>query len=173
LADWENTAALPINFAAANNMRGFTTYLLERRKQNIHRILRKKGGGFTLIELIIYIGIVTMILLTAFNFGWEIIYGNIKAQTIREVQQNARFSMERIVRALQAGEAVAIFSVLNDTLYQNGIALTTDRIKVTNFQIISISNTYKVNLTLEYDNPQNRREYEASLDLETAVSPGQ
>lgn len=62
--------------------------------------------GFTLIELIIYIGIVTAILLVIFNFAWEVIYGNIKSQAIREVQQNARFSMEIIARTIKEAKAI-------------------------------------------------------------------
>lgn len=62
--------------------------------------------GFSLIEFIIYIGIVAVILLVAFNFGWEIIYGNIKSQAIREVQQNARFSMEKITRVIKEAKVV-------------------------------------------------------------------
>lgn len=129
--------------------------------------------GFTLIEFIIYIGIVAVILLVAFNFGWEVIYSNVKAQALREVQQNARISMERITRAFQAGEEITTFSLSNDILHQNGIPLTSERVKVTNFQITSISNTYKIGLTIEYNNPSNRREYEASLNLETTVCPRQ
>lgn len=52
--------------------------------------------GFTLIELIIYITILAGILSLLFNFGWEIIHGDIKSQSIREVQQNSRFVMGKI-----------------------------------------------------------------------------
>lgn len=62
--------------------------------------------GFTLIELIIYIGILVSILLVAFSFGWEIIYSNVKSQAIREVQQNARFCMEKITRIIKEAKAI-------------------------------------------------------------------
>ena len=61
---------------------------------------------FTLIELIIYIAIVAVILLVAFDFGWQIIYGNVKAQAIREVQQNTRFSLEKIVRTIKEAKEI-------------------------------------------------------------------
>ena len=64
--------------------------------------------GFTLIELIIYIAIVAVVLLVAFNFVWEIIYGNVKSQAIREVQQNARFCIEKITKTIE--EALVINS---------------------------------------------------------------
>ena len=62
--------------------------------------------SFTLIELIIYIGIVAAILLVAVNFGWEIIYGNVKSQAVREVQENARFVMEKITRTIEKASAI-------------------------------------------------------------------
>jgi len=62
--------------------------------------------GFTIIELIIYIGIVAGILLVLFNFGWEIVYGDIKSQTIREVQQNSRFAMEKIIESVLSASGI-------------------------------------------------------------------
>jgi len=77
-------------------------------KKRTQKSLRehKNGAGFTLIELIIYIGIVAIILLVAFNFGWEIIYGNVKSRVVRETQQNARFAMERIAREIRKARAI-------------------------------------------------------------------
>lgn len=126
--------------------------------------------GFTLIELIIYIGIVVVVLLVAVNFSWEIIYGNVKAQSWREVQQNTRFAMEKISQALENGQNPSIFTVTNNILYQNAVALTADRVKVTNLQITSITNAYKINLTIEHINPDNLNQYEAQLSTETSVS---
>ena len=123
--------------------------------------------GFTLIELIIYIGIVAAVLLVAFNFTWEVIYGNVKSQAIREVQQNARFAMEKI--AITTEEALTINSPtpgnsanflslemadpnLNPTIFDvsnnklritQGITsyyeLTNNRVKVTALQFTNLS----------------------------------
>lgn len=57
--------------------------------------------GFTLIELIIYAGIVAMILVVAVTFAWQIVQGNIKLGALREVEQNANFAMEKITRAIR------------------------------------------------------------------------
>ena len=67
---------------------------------------REREKGFTIIELIIYIGIVSGILLVLFNFGWEIVYGDIKSQTIREVQQNSRFAMEKIIESILSASGI-------------------------------------------------------------------
>ena len=125
--------------------------------------------GFTLIEFIIYIGIVAAILVIAVNFSWEIIYGNIKSQSLREVQQNGRFALEKVIRGLRAGNKPETFSVSDGVLYQEGIALTADQVKVTSFTIDSIANTYRVKLSIEHLNPGARNEYEANIDLESTV----
>lgn len=135
----------PINFVAANKM----------------------NRGFTLIELIIYIGIVAAILLVAVNFSWEIIYGNVKSQAIREVQQNTRLVMEKISESILAASEIdtprpgdshgelelrmqdlgldpTIFetdeNVLTIKQGANGpYELTNNRVKVTNLQFTNLS----------------------------------
>ncbi len=125
--------------------------------------------GFTLIELIIYIAIVSVVLVLASSFTWDIIWGGTKATCYREVQQNARFAMEKIIRALRAGSDPSIFYVSEDILYQDGVALTSDQVKVTNFTITSIANTYKINLEVGRINPWGRSEYEAVVGLNSTV----
>lgn len=126
--------------------------------------------GFTLIEFIIYIGIVSTILVVVVNFNWDIIYGSIKSQSLREVQQNGRFALEKIIRSLRAGGELTDFVVLNGTLYQKEIALTSDRVEVTDLTINSIANTYKIKLSLRHINPGERNEYEADLSFESTVA---
>ena len=64
----------------------------------------KKGS--TLIELIVYIGIVTIVLLVAMDFVWQVIYGDVKIRSLRETQQNARFAMEKIVRIIKSASGI-------------------------------------------------------------------
>lgn len=126
--------------------------------------------SFTLIELIVYIAIVAVILILASGFAWNIIHGDIKAMVYREVQQNARFAMEKMTRAIRDGQdPLVIFTNIGGILYQNGIALTTDQIRVTNLSFTLIDNTYKINLSIAYYNPDNRPEYEASVDMESTA----
>ncbi len=61
----------------------------------------KNNKGFTLIELIIYSAILIVVLSVFLNFIWEIVYGNVKTQDIRKVQQNERFAMEKIMRTIK------------------------------------------------------------------------
>lgn len=141
----------------------------------LNRVPRKaeRYKGFTLIELIIYIAIVSAVLVLSSSFTWNIIQGETKTMAYREVQQNARFALEKISRVIRAGgqDPTTVFTVSNGILYQQGTPLTTDQVRVTNLQFTSIGTTYKINLSIEYNNPENRSEYQASIDLgSTAAS---
>jgi type II secretory pathway pseudopilin PulG len=129
-----------------------------------------KNEGFTLIELIIYIAIVSLILILSSNFAWDIIQGNVKSNSSREVQQNARFAMERVSRSLREGNDPLIFSVVDGVLYESDAPLTSEQVRVVDFSITSVSNTYKISLTVEYNNISGRREYEAESTLESTIA---
>lgn len=123
--------------------------------------------GFTLIELIIYITIVSGVLIVFLNFGWEVINGNIKSQSMREVQQNSRFAMQKITENIFSAKGVnfPLYGELNNylslemedpdlnpTLFElngdkliitqgiNGpYSLTNDRVKVASLEFINLS----------------------------------
>ena len=130
--------------------------------------------GFTLIELIIYIAIISIILTFTFGYAWNVIYGGVKTASYREVQQNGRLAMEKIARVIRDGQDPnTVFTVTSNVLYENGTALTSDRVKVTNLVFTSYGDSYKTEMTVEYNNLENRPEYEASMDLETTTLPRQ
>ena len=143
----------------------------KEKNKRIQRTFFRRSQGSTLIELIIYIALVTGFLSLISGFVWQAIRGDIKAMVYREVQQNGRFAMEKMIRAVRAGQATSTFSVSDNILYQDLIPLTTDRVKVTNLQFVSVDNGYQINLSLEYDNESNRSEYDSSIDLQSAVFP--
>ncbi len=123
--------------------------------------------GFTLIEFIVYIAIVVVILVVSLQFGWEIIFGNIKAQAQREVQQNLRVAMEKMARIIEEASSInspapgnsagslsleiadlnrnpTVFEVVNGKLYlRTGVEepyeLTNNRVKVSNLQFTNLS----------------------------------
>ena len=139
--------------------------MIVRLKKSV--AVNNTNQGFTLIEFIIYIGIVAVVLLGAFNWGWEIIYGNIKSQAIREVQQNTRFAMEKISEGILSASSTnnptpgnsanslslkmqdlsldpTLFEVVDGKLKitQGGSGpyeLTNDRVRVTNLQFSNLS----------------------------------
>ena len=123
--------------------------------------------GFTLIELVVYAGILAIILVLIFNFSWQIIYGEIKSQTLLETQQNARFAMEKITRNIEKASAInspapgsssntlslkmpetnldpTVFEIFNDKLRiiegtNTPLELTSDRVLVKNLQFTNLS----------------------------------
>lgn len=66
----------------------------------------KNGEGFTLVEFILYIGIVGIVLLVAGAIGLNVLFGKAKLMTIEEVSQNARFALERISERVRNAEAI-------------------------------------------------------------------
>lgn len=62
--------------------------------------------GFTLIEFLIYIGIVAIVLLSANAIALNVIFGKVKLSTIEEVNQNARFSMVKIASTISNAETI-------------------------------------------------------------------
>src|SRR4051812_5118004 len=55
-----------------------------------------KQAGFTLIELILYIVLLTMMLTTLIPFAWNVIEGGVKVSVEQEVYSQARYVSERI-----------------------------------------------------------------------------
>ena len=72
--------------------------------------------GFSLLEIIIYIALVSTILTSVTYFAWDIIYGDIKTYVKREVQQNARFSLEKMAYEIRQANAIISVSSDNKTL---------------------------------------------------------
>lgn len=68
----------------------------------------KPAAGFTLIELIVYLGVVSFALLAAVSFAYEFIADSAKAQVVQEVNRNGRLAVSRI--ALDIREATDLNS---------------------------------------------------------------
>ncbi len=62
--------------------------------------------GFTLIEFVIYTGIVASILVLMTGFLWNIIFGNIKETSYQEVQQNGRFALTKITQEIKKATGI-------------------------------------------------------------------
>ncbi len=60
--------------------------------------------GFTLIELIVYIGISSIVLVTAVNIAWNLIVSNANSQGKSEVYFNSRFALHQLQLQVRAAE---------------------------------------------------------------------
>jgi len=161
--------------------------------------------GFTLIEILIYTTIVAIFLVAAVNFSLDIIEGKAKARSMREVQQNTRFSIERMTQEIRRASGInlgqsvfdthpGILSLAmpeaekNPTIFDLSLdgalritqgtstpeILTTNQVATTNLVFTNLSplawsKNIKINLTIQYKNPE-RKEFEATSIVETAVS---
>jgi len=63
-------------------------------------------SGFTLIELIIYVAIVSIFMSGAIMFAWDIIYGQAKSQTHQLVNHNIRLVSGRINHEIRQAESI-------------------------------------------------------------------
>lgn len=71
--------------------------------------------GFTLIELILYIAIISMILVGFMTFSLDVIYSGEKSEIRQTVQQNAIFSMQKILKEIRTSNDLNIGTSTFDT----------------------------------------------------------
>lgn len=124
--------------------------------------LKENQSGFTLVELVIYIVVISTSAVLLTYLSIDLVTGAQKARVNQEVQQNARFAMQRIVQELRHANTVntgsstfgsspgvlslgvdtvgndpTVFDVASEVLQitqgANGpYPLTTDKVRVTN-----------------------------------------
>jgi type II secretory pathway pseudopilin PulG len=70
-----------------------------------HKIL-KIQTGFTLVELILYVALVSIFVTAAIGFVWNIIYGREKSYNQQIVQENARIAMTRIAYEIRRAKDI-------------------------------------------------------------------
>lgn len=86
--------------------------------------MKKNQTGFTLIELILYIALVSIFITGAIFFAWDVIYGREKAFQQQIVEQNSRAILARI--AYEIRRASDINSVTSSSIQlENGVNDTT------------------------------------------------
>jgi Tfp pilus assembly protein PilV len=151
--------------------------------------------GFTFIETIVYLAIVSVVLVSIIGFSQRIISARNKSRTIEEVQQNVRFAWERMSQDVRNSSSVAsdstlasnlvsggflhlaqdtvdvYYEITNNQLTRNDVALTSDQLEVENFTVTSISDSsYKIDLQIKYKNPNNWVDYDWDVDLTTTLN---
>lgn len=72
--------------------------------------MTKKLAGFTLIELILYIGIAAMVIVIVVGIGRNVILTNTDTQASREVYMSARLAESKLQEKIRAAEGVVIGS---------------------------------------------------------------
>jgi len=97
----------------------------------------KKHNGFTFVELVIYIGLLSIVVGGAILFAWDIIYAHAKSQTQWEVNQNLRLAAKRILFEIRNASNInsintTSISLANSDLSRNPtvISFNTSRISI-------------------------------------------
>ncbi len=67
--------------------------------------------GFTLIEIIIYLAIITTILIASLNFAWTIINDQTKQENLSEVNNAGRFILDKITYNTKRSNAIEAGSI--------------------------------------------------------------
>ena len=77
-------------------MSGQEYYGLSDNREIMGNFKFRKKSGFTLIEVIIYVSIVSVFLSALVPFAWNMIGGSVKSSAQQEVSSQARYVSERI-----------------------------------------------------------------------------
>ncbi len=79
-------------------------------------IKNKNKFGFTLVEIILYIGIVSMILVSVSSLGWIVVSSGAKSRVQEEVSGTARYVAERISYEIRRASGIGSWSANSITL---------------------------------------------------------
>jgi len=170
-----------------------------QRDSSTRRLGRNDNeGGFTLIELILYIALISIFIGGAVQFAWDIIYGQAKSTTQQQVNHNLRLAAERV--SFEIRNASNITSVTSSNLClsttdrgplaiyletnqlkigwgnscatpTNTYVLTGNRVSVTNLQFtdLSTTDTKNIKVSMTIENIGHRQEYQKTQTYTTTV----
>lgn len=66
----------------------------------------RHNSGFTLVELLVYLGVISFVLLAVASFAFEFATSSLKSSVIEEVNRNARFAMSRVAQEIRESSDV-------------------------------------------------------------------
>ena len=152
--------------------------------------------SFTLIEVLVYIAILSIIIVAISAFVLWSTHSTAKAKVMRETLYNARRALEIMTYEIKTAENISsttanhlflenttttefyLCGVASTTLCQkkgaeNPIFLTSDKIEVNNLGFLQIATptpSIQISLKVDYKNPTNRPEYEASVNVTSTAA---
>lgn len=153
----------------------------------------KNQRGFSLLELLIYIAILSGFLLVITNLFFTVSTSSVREEVSTEVRQNLRFAGDQMTSEVRKASAIDFISANGDTLrlvvggaltefkVEGGILkktrgastenITTDNVtvSVTDPVFTQIGNTIQINLKIDY-NDNGRGDYKFSESVKTTAS---
>ena len=150
--------------------------------------------GFTLVELILYIAIVTMLMTAVISFTSDIVYGRVKSQVHQEVNQNIRLASKRIIYEIKNASGVNSVSASSISLAStdagrnptvidissgrlrigyggNQYFLTSNKVSVSSltFTDLSAASSKNIKFSITVESTGDRKEFQKSETFETSV----
>ena len=86
--------------------KGFTPHLLRNKKDGFYPTSFKKGAGFTLMEALIYIGVLAIVVLAVSSFLVWITRSNTKVRAMRETLDSASQAMEIMSHEIKEAKSI-------------------------------------------------------------------
>lgn len=99
----------------------------------------KNNTGFTLIELILYIGIVSVVMMAFIPFVLDMVQGGAKNSVIQEVSGNARLVGERLKLEIRNSSGINVGTSNFDTNLVSGGQISLVKVAPNNPTIIDVS----------------------------------
>ena len=147
----------------------------------------KKNSGFTLVELLVSLGLISIIVVVSSEFLINLVNTSVKIQSKNEVEQNYNFIITKMTKIIQDSNSVVMegsdliankdgveyrFSLNDDNLLLNGLPLSSIQVlTITNkpaFDIISEDpQQVKINLLVEKD---AGTKFESSQEVQRTIT---
>lgn len=155
--------------------------------------------GFSFIELILYVAIVSIVLLAVVPFTWNSIQSGVKSMVQQEVNGNARFVLERIKYEIRNASGINAVSTTSISLATTNVAtnptiidLSAGKVRIkqgtgavtnlnsanTNVNSLTFANFtsgdnktkhVQISLTMAANFAAGRQEYQDSVTLESSA----
>lgn len=161
--------------------------------------------GFTLVEILVYIGIFFIVITIIISFVFWLVRSNTKLKVMRETLDNANMVMEIITYEMKGAKSIYTPTTnssqlsLETTNYlpegeettyidfyicdfalclkkesQDPVVLTSNSVEITKLVFTRIvsgqADSVRIDLSVSYKDPVDRPEYQALVDLTSAVS---
>lgn len=124
--------------------------------------------GFTLIELVVVLGIFGILMVAGTEFFIQVIKNGNQATMQNEVRQEANKIMQDVANEARKGTPLSVYTVDADGVFnKNGVPISSASVAVTQWQIVG--NT--VTLTVQQASKFVRSDFQAKVTLTQTVTP--
>ena len=153
----------------------------------------KQSKGFTLMELLIYVGIATVAIVVFTNFMVDVTKNASKAKITQEVQQNARLLLSRMTQEIRTAKEIIYvtsdqitfknssddtitFYLNDDDVYYDinssgPVSLINDQVRVTQLNFQQNSDSVNIDLTVEQKDENVEAAKKGEINLTSTIVP--